>query len=119
MLERRRKGALEAEYKTADEIEREHNEAAQADSAASQTAETAREAQSEATRRRELLLSESPGAQSHFVFETVFSDPYGHKLAELRRGVTVGYYVVLVFVGLNDVELAQQRVQNRVVASGP
>jgi predicted ABC-type ATPase len=110
--------ALEAEYINADEIERELNEAAQANPTALQTAQTAREAQSEATRRREMLLSASQGAQSHFVFETVFSDPYGHKLAELRRGVTVGYYVVLLFVGLSDVQLAQQRVEHRVGGGG-
>jgi predicted ABC-type ATPase len=118
MLEPMLEGALEAEYINADEIERELNEAAQADPTAPQTIETAREAQSEATHRRELFLSATRGAQSHFVFETVFSDPYGHKLAELQRGVTVGYHVVLLFVGLSDVQLAQQRVQHRVVVGG-
>ncbi len=105
-------------YINADEIERELNEAAQHDPNASQTSETVRHAQSEATRLRELLLSASPGAQRHFVFETVFSDPYGHKLAELRRGVAAGYYVVMLFVGLNDVQLAQQRVHRRATTGG-
>ena len=118
MLEPMLQGALDAEYINADEIEREVNEAAQVDPRASQTAETAQEAQYEATRRRELLLSAPYGSQSHFVFETVFSDPYGHKLAELRRGITRGYYVVMLFVGLNDVQLAQQRVQHRVGVGG-
>jgi predicted ABC-type ATPase len=118
MLEPMLEDALDAEYINADEIERELNEAVQADPKAPQTANSARQAQSEATRRRELLLSVSHGAQSHFVFETVFSDPYGHKLAELQHGVTAGYHVVLLFVGLNDVQLAQQRVQNRVGAGG-
>ncbi len=110
--------ALGAEYINADEIERELNEAAQTDPQAPQTVETAREAQAEATRRRELLLSAAPGAQSHFVFETVFSDPYGHKLDELRRGVAAGYYVIMFFVGLDNVQLAQQRVQHRVGGGG-
>jgi predicted ABC-type ATPase len=118
VLEPMLEGAVEAVYINADEIERELNEAAQGDPRAPQTQETALLAQSEATRRRELLLSAPPGAQSHFVFETVFSDPYGHKLAELQRGVDAGYHVVMLFVGLNDVELAQQRVYRRVAVGG-
>ncbi|RAA04941.1 hypothetical protein DOT66_23660 [Ralstonia pseudosolanacearum] len=110
--------AVEAVYINADEIERELHEAAQRDPNASQTPETVLQAQSEANRLRELLLSSSPGAQRHFVYETVFSDPYGHKLAELRRGVAAGYHVVMLFVGLDDVELAQQRVHSRVAAGG-
>ncbi|WP_247315807.1 zeta toxin family protein [Ralstonia pseudosolanacearum] len=110
--------AVEAVYINADEIERELSEAAQFNSNAPQTRETALQAQSEATRLRELLLSAAAGAQRHFVFETVFSDPYGHKLAELQRGVAAGYYVVMLFVGLDDVELAQQRVLQRVTVGG-
>ena len=84
--------AVEAIYINADEIERELNEAAQLDPRAPQTRETALQAQTEATRRRELLLAAPAGTQSHFVFETVFSDPYGYKLAELQRGVAAGYF---------------------------
>ncbi|MBP0624907.1 zeta toxin family protein [Cupriavidus sp. LEh25] len=118
LLEPMLEGAVEAVYINADEIERELNEAAQGCAGAPQTQETALLAQSEATRRRELLLSAPTGTQSHFVFETVFSDPHGHKLAELQRGVAAGYHVVMLFVGLNDVELAQQRVHRRVEIGG-
>jgi predicted ABC-type ATPase len=90
----------------------------QDDPNAPQTPETARLAQSEATRRRELMLSAPSGAQSHFVYETVFSDTYGYKLAELQRGVDAGYFVVMLFVGVNDVDLAQERVHRRVVTGG-
>ncbi|MCL9847600.1 zeta toxin family protein [Ralstonia solanacearum P673] len=110
--------AVEAVYINADEIERELSEAAQCNPNAPQTRVTALQAQSEATRQREFLLSASAGTQRHFVFETVFSDPYGHKLAELRRGIAAGYYVVMLFVGLDDVELAQQRILQRVTIGG-
>lgn len=118
LLEPMLEDELEAVYINADEIERELNEAAQGDRRAPQTRETALQAQSEATRRRELLLSAPPGMHRHFVFETVFSDQHGHKLAELQRGVAAGYYVVMLFVGLDDVELAQQRVHRRVAVGG-
>lgn len=118
LLEPMLEGALEAEYINADEIERELNEAAQGNPNAPQTQGTARQAQSEATRRRELMLSAPSDTQCHFVFETVFSDPYGYKLAELQRGVDAGYYVVLLFVGVNDVDLAQERVHRRVATGG-
>lgn len=111
-------GSLDAIYINADEIERELNQEALANKAAPQTPVTARQAQKEATRRRELLLSAAPPFQSHFVFETVFSDPYGHKLKELQRGVTAGYYVVMLFVGLTDVALAGERVKHRVSTGG-
>lgn len=109
---------VEAIYINADEIERELNEAAQLDPRAPQTRETALRAQTEATRRRELLLAAPTGTQSHFVFETVFSDPYGYKLAELQRGVAAGYFVVMVFVGLDNLALAQQRVRYRATQGG-
>ena len=111
-------GSLDAIYINADEIERELNPKVINCKDAPQTVETAQQAQSEATRRRELLLTADPASQSHFVFETVFSDPYGHKLAELQRGVTAGYYVVMLFVGLTDVALAEARVKQRVSVGG-
>lgn len=118
LLEPMLEDGVQAAYINADEIERELNDAVHEDPLAPQTTDTASWAQAEATRRRELLLSAPPGTQSHFVFETVFSDPYGHRLAELRRGVAAGYHVVMVFVGVNDVELAKRRVRSRVLAGG-
>lgn len=117
-LEPMLEGGVDAIYINADEIERELNESAQLDPRALQSRETAVQAQAEATRRRELLLAAPAGMQSHFVFETVFSDPYGYKLAELQRGVAAGYFVVMVFVGLDNLALAQQRVQHRAAQGG-
>jgi predicted ABC-type ATPase len=105
-------------YINADEIERELNPVAQGHAPGPQTEETAQQAQYEATRRRELLLNVLPNLQSHFVFETVFSDPFGYKLKELQQGVAAGYHVVLLFVGVDDVELAKLRVTHRVSVGG-
>lgn len=104
------------EYINADDIERELNPLAQAIPPAPQTSITAGYAQTEATQRRETLLTAPAYAQQHFVYETVFSDTEGYKLAELRRGVAAGYFVVMVFVGVDDVDLAKQRVAARFLA---
>lgn len=53
-----------------------------------------------------------------FAFETVFSDPVGDKLKFLREAVTVGYTVVLCFIGLADAELSEERVAMRVSQGG-
>jgi predicted ABC-type ATPase len=53
-----------------------------------------------------------------FVFETVFSDPAGAKLAFLQAAVAEGYTVVLVFIGLADAALSESRVAQRVLAGG-
>lgn len=118
LLEPMLEDAVGAIYINADDIERELNAAAQLDPRAPQTRESATQAQLEATRRRELLLAAPAGHQSHFVYETVFSDPYGYKLAELERGMAAGYFVVMVFVGLDDVQVAQQRVTHRASEGG-
>lgn len=63
--------------------------------------------------RRELLkLRES------FVFETVFSDPAGDKLAFLRKAAEAGYTVVLCFIGVSGPEVSEQRVAMRVTQGG-
>lgn len=53
-----------------------------------------------------------------FVFETVFSDPAGEKLAFLSDAAAQGYTVVLCFVGLENVELSEARVAQRVLRGG-
>ena len=63
--------------------------------------------------RRELVkLRES------FVFETVFSDPVGDKLAFLREAASAGYKVVLCFIGLSGPDVSEQRVAMRVSQGG-
>jgi predicted ABC-type ATPase len=53
-----------------------------------------------------------------FVFETVFSDPVGDKLAFLREASARGYEIVLCFIGLDKPELSEERVAMRVLQGG-
>jgi predicted ABC-type ATPase len=53
-----------------------------------------------------------------FIFETVFSDPAGDKLAFLVEATAQGYTVVLCFIGLEDVALSETRVAMRVLKGG-
>jgi predicted ABC-type ATPase len=53
-----------------------------------------------------------------FVFETVFSDPVGEKLRFLVDAATVGYNVVLCFIGIADPETSEARVAMRVSQGG-
>jgi len=63
--------------------------------------------------REELLrLRES------FVFETVFSDPVGEKVAFLKRAAQSGYNTILCFVGIAGPKVSEQRVAMRVSQGG-
>lgn len=53
-----------------------------------------------------------------FVFETVFSDPVGDKLAFLKDLSKTDYTVVLCFVGLSSPATAVERVAMRVLQGG-
>ena len=53
-----------------------------------------------------------------FVFETVLSDPVGDKVEFLGKAATQGYTVVLVFIGVDDVRISEQRVAMRVLQGG-
>lgn len=53
-----------------------------------------------------------------FVFETVFSDPAGDKIAFLKQAERDGYVVVLCFIGLTDWEQSRQRVSIRLSQGG-
>ena len=53
-----------------------------------------------------------------FVFETVFSDPVGDKVAFLEEAERSGYTVVLCFIGIADAETSIQRVSMRVTQGG-
>lgn len=63
--------------------------------------------------RRELL-----GQRESFVFETVFSDPVGGKVAFLKEAAEAGYSVVLCFVGISSPEISETRVSMRVSQGG-
>ena len=53
-----------------------------------------------------------------FVFETVFSDPVGDKLAFLKQVAQQGYAVVLCFIGIADADRSEERVAMRVSQGG-
>ena len=53
-----------------------------------------------------------------FVFETVFSDPVGDKLAFLMDAAARGYTVLLCFIGNSGPEISEQRVAMRVSQGG-
>jgi predicted ABC-type ATPase len=63
--------------------------------------------------RRELIQQ-----RESFVFETVFSDPVGDKLAFLKDAATAGYTVVVCFIGISGPEVSEQRVAMRVSQGG-
>jgi predicted ABC-type ATPase len=66
-----------------------------------------------ATLRDELVRQ-----RESFIFETVFSDPVGDKLAFLRNAAAVGYAVVLCFIGISSPAMAEQRVAMRLSQGG-
>ena len=53
-----------------------------------------------------------------FITETVFSDPVGAKLQFLRKALSKGYSVTLIFIGLAGAELSEARVIQRVGEGG-
>jgi predicted ABC-type ATPase len=53
-----------------------------------------------------------------FVFETVFSDPVGDKLAFLKNAAQRGHTVVLCFIGIADASRSEERVAMRVSQGG-
>jgi predicted ABC-type ATPase len=63
--------------------------------------------------RRELVK-----AGESFVFETVFSDPVGEKLAFLSDVRGAGYTVLMCFVGIADAVQSEERVTMRVLMGG-
>lgn len=63
--------------------------------------------------RRELLKQ-----RESFVFETVFSDPVGEKIAFLEDAARSGYVVLLCYIGLANPEQSMERVAMRVSQGG-
>ena len=53
-----------------------------------------------------------------FVFETVFSDPAGEKVAFLKSAAQAGYNTVLCFIGIDAPSVSEQRVAMRVLQGG-
>lgn len=53
-----------------------------------------------------------------FIFETVFSDPVGDKLRFLKLAASVGYTVILCFIGISGPAVSEERVGMRVSQGG-
>jgi predicted ABC-type ATPase len=72
----------------------------------------------EAAEVAEAIRRERFARRESFIFETVFSDPVGEKLAFLEEAAEVGYTVVLFFVGISSPDVSIDRVGQRVVEGG-
>ena len=72
----------------------------------------------EAAEIADALRHELVRQRESFVFETVFSDPAGEKLAFLTDAVAAGYNVVLCFIGISGPETSEERVAMRVSQGG-
>jgi predicted ABC-type ATPase len=63
---------------------------------------------------REQLVAQ----RESFIFETVFSDPAGDKLAFLKNAMDGGYTVVVCFIGISNPDISEERVAMRVSQGG-
>lgn len=72
----------------------------------------------EAARVAAALRAELIKQRESFIFETVFSDPVGDKLAFLKGAAEAGYAVVLCFVGIGSASVSEERVAMRVSQGG-
>jgi predicted ABC-type ATPase len=63
--------------------------------------------------RRQLVAQ-----RESFIFETVFSDSQGDKLNFLKETERSGYTVLLIFIGIAQPEISDQRVAMRASRGG-
>jgi len=71
-----------------------------------------------AARVADAVRQELVRQRESFVFETVFSDPVGEKLAFLKDAAQAGYNTILCFIGTAGPEVSEQRVAMRVSQGG-
>jgi predicted ABC-type ATPase len=71
-----------------------------------------------AARLADSLRKELVRQRESFVFETVFSDPVGEKLAFLKTAAQAGYHTILCYIGTSGPEASEQRVAMRVSQGG-
>lgn len=71
-----------------------------------------------AARLADHLRRQLVSQQESFVFETVFSDPVGHKIAFLLEAASLGYRIILCFVGISSPSVSEERVAMRVSQGG-
>jgi predicted ABC-type ATPase len=72
----------------------------------------------EAARLADAVRRQLVAQRESFVFETVFSDPVGAKVAFLEEVARAGYTVVLCFIGISGPSVSEQRVAMRVSQGG-
>jgi predicted ABC-type ATPase len=72
----------------------------------------------EAARLADALRRELLKVGESFIFETVFSDPVGDKVAFLEEAARSGYIVVLCYIGLASPDQSTERVAMRVSQGG-
>ncbi len=72
----------------------------------------------EAAKLATALRLELMRQRESFIFETVFSDPVGDKMAFLKNALAAGYNVVLCFIGLSSPAISEDRVAIRVSQGG-
>lgn len=66
----------------------------------------------------EAIRCELVRQRESFVFETVFSDPAGAKLAFLKDAAVADYNVIVCYIGLDYPEVSEERVAMRVSQGG-
>jgi predicted ABC-type ATPase len=66
----------------------------------------------------EALLRQLVEQGESLIFETVFSDPVGDKLAFIKEVQARGYTVVLFFIGIASPQLSDDRIAMRVSKGG-
>jgi predicted ABC-type ATPase len=72
----------------------------------------------EAARLADALRRALVEREESFVFETVFSEPVGDKVAFLEEAAGRGYVVVLCYIGLSAADQSVERVAMRVTQGG-
>ena len=64
------------------------------------------------------LREELVRQRESFIFETVFSDPAGDKLAFFQNAAAIGFTVVLFFIGISSPNISNERVVFRRLMGG-
>lgn len=72
----------------------------------------------EAAKAAESRRLDYVGKRRSFCFETVFSDPVGSKRKFFKDAQEEGYTILLLFIGLDRLEVSRARVLQRVLAGG-
>ncbi len=72
----------------------------------------------EAARIADVIRRTLVARRDSFIFETVFSDPVGEKVAFLKSAAESGYNVALCFVGISSADISETRVAMRISQGG-